>query len=89
MFCNCFYFEGVYYKKNIKDLFVIVLGLLGIVLGIGNFGEIENKGVELMVFWRDQIGDWGYFVSVNLIIISNKVKSLVQDGYFIIVGDKS
>ena len=38
--------------------------------------------------WRDQIGDWGYSVSANLTTIKNKVKSLVQDGYSIIAGDK-
>ena len=89
MFRNRFHFEGVYYKKNTKDLLATVPGLSGTVPGIGNLGEIENKGVELMASWRDQIGDWGYYVSANLTTISNKVKSLVQDGYSIIAGDKS
>lgn len=89
MFRNRFHFEGVYYKKNTKDLLATVPGLSGTVPGIGNLGEIENKGVELMASWRDQIGDWGYSVSANLTTISNKVKSLVQDGYSIIAGDKS
>lgn len=45
-------------------------------------------GVEMAASWRDQIGDWGYSVSANLTTIKNKVKSLVQDGYSIIAGDK-
>lgn len=51
--------------------------------------SIENKGVELAVSWRDQIGDWGYNVGANLTTIKNKVLSLVQEGYSIIAGDKS
>ena len=66
-----------------------VPGLSGTIPGIGNLGQIENKGVELSATWRDQIGDWGYNVGVNLTTIKNKVKSLVQDGYSIIAGDKS
>ena len=56
--------------------------------GIGNLGSIENLGVELALSWRDQIGEWGYSVSANLTTIKNEVKSLVQEGYSIIAGDK-
>ena len=89
MFRNRLHVEGVYYKKNTKDLLAKVPELSGTIPGIGNLGQIENKGVELSATWRDQIGDWGYNVGVNLTTIKNKVKSLVQDGYSIIAGDKS
>lgn len=82
-------FEGVYYKKNTKDLLATVPGLSGTVPGLGNLGELQNQGIELALSWRDQIGDWGYSVSANLTTINNKVKSLVQEGYTIIAGDKS
>ena len=85
---NRLHFEGVYYKKKTKDLLAEVPGISGTVPGIGNLGEIENMGVEMAASWRDQIGDWGYSVSANLTTIKNKVKSLVQDGYSIIAGDK-
>ena len=42
----------------------------------------------MAVTWRDQIGEWGYSVSANLTTIKNEVKSLVQEGYSIIAGDK-
>lgn len=89
MLRNRLHLEGVYYKKNTKDLLAEVPGLSGTIPGIGNLGQIENKGIELAVSWRDQIGDWGYSVSANLTTIKNKVKSLVQEGYSIIAGDKS
>ena len=85
---NRLHFEGVYYKKNTKDLLAEVPGISGTIPGIGNLGEIQNKGVEMAVTWLDQIGDWGYSVSANLTTIKNEVKSLVQEGYSIIAGDK-
>ena len=85
---NRLHFEGVYYMKNTKDLLAEVPGISGTIPGIGNLGQIQNKGVEMAVTWRDQIGEWGYSVSANLTTIKNEVKSLVQDGYSIIAGDK-
>lgn len=89
MLSNRLHLEGVYYKKNTKDLLAEVPGISGTIPGIGNLGEIRNSGVELAATWRDQIGEWGYSVSANLTTISNKVESLVQEGYSIIAGDKS
>lgn len=86
---NRLHFEGVYYKKNTKDLLAKVPGISGTIPGIGNLGEIQNQGVEMAATWRDQIGNWGYSVSANLTTINNKVKNLVQEGYTIIAGDKS
>ena len=88
-FRNRLHFEGVYYKKTTKNLLAEVPGISGTVPGIGNLGSIENKGVELALNWRDQIGDWGYNIGGNLTTIKNKVLSLVQEGYSIIAGDKS
>lgn len=89
MLRNRLHFEGVYYKKNTKDLLAQVKGISGSIPGVGNLGEIENKGVEMAISWRDQIGDWGYNISGNLATIKNKVVNLYQEGYSIIDGDKS
>lgn len=86
---NRLHVEGVYYKKNTKDLLAEVPGISGTVPGIGNLGRIENKGIELVVNWRDKIGEWDYNVGINLTTLRNRVKSLVQEGYTIIAGDKS
>lgn len=85
---NRLHLEGVYYKKNTKDLLARVPGISGTIPGIGNLGEIQNSGIELAATWRDQIGAWGYSLSANLTTIRNEVKSLVQEGYSIIAGDK-
>ena len=88
-FRNRLHLEGVYYKKTTKDLLAEVPGISGTVPGIGNLGSIENKGIELAINWRDQIGDWNYSIGGNLTTIKNKVLNLVQEGYSIISGDKS
>ena len=88
-FRNRLHLEGVYYKKTTKDLLAEVPGISGTVPGIGNLGSIENKGIELAINWRDQIGAWNYSIGGNLTTIKNKVLSLVQEGYSIISGDKS
>ncbi|WP_353329608.1 SusC/RagA family TonB-linked outer membrane protein [Bacteroides sedimenti] len=89
MLKNRLHFEGVYYKKNTKDLLATVPGLSGTVPGMGNLGEIENKGFELATSWNDRKGDWKYNIGANLTTIKNKVLSLVQNGYSIIDGAKS
>lgn len=82
-------FNGVYYKKQTKDLLATVPGLSGTIPGMGNLGSIENKGVELAMAWNDRIGDFGYSIGANFTTIDNEVLSLVQDDYSIIDGDKS
>ena len=77
-----------YQLAYLPNLLAEVPGISGTIPGIGNLGQIQNKGVEMAVTWRDQIGEWGYSVSANLTTIKNEVKSLVQEGYSIIAGDK-
>ncbi len=89
MLKNRLHVEAVYYKKNSKDLLAMVKGISGTVPGLGNLGEIENKGVELAVNWREQKGNWSYNIGANLTTIKNKVLSLVDTGYNIIAGDKN
>ncbi len=82
--------EGVYYKKNTKNLLATVPGIAGTTPGLGNLGEIENKGIELAISWSDKINnDWKYSIGTNFTTIKNKVIALVQSGYTIIDGDKS
>lgn len=80
-------FEGVYYKKNTKDLLAEIPGIAGTKPGLGNLGELENKGVELSLSWSDKIGsNWRYTIGGNLTTIKNKVISLYQQGYKITDG---
>lgn len=41
-----------------------------------NIGRIDNKGWEILLSWRDHIGDFSYGISANLSQNKNKVKDL-------------
>jgi len=42
----------------------------------GNYGEILNEGIDLQANWNDRIGDFKYYVGLNLGFLHNEVKSL-------------
>ena len=65
-----------YFIKKTKDLLVwnttpsLIIG--GSTSPI-NAGNVENKGFEFELGWRDHIGDFNYSVRANLSTLSNKV----------------
>ena len=46
-----------------------------------NVGGMENRGVELTIGWKDDIGDFRYSIDANVSFIKNKVKNLGKAGY--------
>ena len=75
-----------WFDKKTKDL--IVTGVTtSTIVGIGasplNAGNIDNKGIELEVRWKDQIGDFNYGLSANFSTLKNEVTYLhptLKDG---------
>lgn len=72
-------FTADWYKKKTKDL--IVTGTqMPLSVGNGappiNAGNVENKGFEFEVSWRDRAGDFSYGISANLATLKNKVTYL-------------
>ena len=76
-----------YFDKNTKDLLVGVspvkevglpaFGDLGVATTVTvNAGTVNNKGVELELGWRDQIGDFGYSINGNISWLKNMVTYL-------------
>lgn len=69
-------FSADYYTKKTKDLLVsgttpsLVIGGATSPLNAGN---VENKGFEFELGWRDHIKDFDYSVRTNLATLSNKV----------------
>ena len=47
----------------------------------GNYGKIENQGIELSASWTDRIGDFRYSVGGNMSWLRNRIKSLSGPGY--------
>ena len=68
-----------WYNKTTKDL--IVSGItpstvVGNTASPVNAGNITNKGFELELGWRDQVGDFTYGIRGNISTLSNKVTKI-------------
>ena len=46
-----------------------------------NSAQVQNRGIELALNWRDQIGEVGYFATANLTYNQNKVLKFKGDEY--------
>ena len=75
-----------WFDKKTKDL--IVTGVTtSTIVGIGasplNAGNIDNKGLEIELRWKDQIGEFNYGVAANFSTLHNEVTYLhptLKDG---------
>lgn len=81
MFRNALYGSFEWYFKKTKDILVYMPGIG--VMGEGssqwiNAGEVENKGIELNVGYRGNIGHFSYDLSGNLGTYRNKVTKLPE-----------
>ena len=67
-----------YYVKTTKDLLVNVSPVAEVGVGSStiNAGEVENKGFELELEWRDSKGDFRYSISANAAYLHNEVTFL-------------
>lgn len=70
-----------YYTKNTKDLLIEINPVPEVYTGKTtiNAGEVNNKGFELELIWKDHIGDLRYSVSGNFSTLNNKVTYLYND----------
>lgn len=68
-------FTGDYYNKRTSDILMDfqIPAYLGFELPKNNVGEIEVKGWEFQLGWRDRIGQLSYSASVNLSDSKSKV----------------
>lgn len=65
-----------WFKKKTKDLIVSDITpstIVGNTASPVNAGNVENKGVELELGWKDNIGDFSYSVRANIATLDNKV----------------
>lgn len=71
-----------YFNKNTKDLLVSITPIPEVYANgqvTVNAGEVNNKGLEFELAWRDRIGDLSYSISGNLSTLKNKVTYLYED----------
>ena len=82
-----------WYKKTTKDW--LVQAPMNVVLGYEepayvNAGDVENKGFEVALSWRDQIGsDFTYHANVNFATNKNEVTRLANNSGYIDGQDKA
>ena len=75
-----------WFDKKTKDLIVTGITtstIVGVSASPMNAGNVDNKGIELEVRWKDQIGDFTYGVSANFSTLKNTVTYLhptLKDG---------
>lgn len=81
MFNNALYGSMEWYYKKTKDILVFMPGIG--VMGEGasqwiNAGEMENKGIELNLGYRGQVGAFQYDIAGNLGTYRNKITRLPE-----------
>ena len=86
-FANRLHFEANYYNKVTKDVLTLIEGPSGTLPGLGNLGEIENKGFEFAATWNQNVTkDVNVSLSANFTTIKNNVNKLNKTGFAIING---
>ncbi|MDD4992140.1 MAG: TonB-dependent receptor [Paludibacter sp.] len=61
------------YRNNILTTRNTVPNILSFNLPAVNIGEVENKGFEAEVKWRDKIGNVNYYITGNVSYAKNKI----------------
>ncbi|MEO8766651.1 MAG: TonB-dependent receptor [Ginsengibacter sp.] len=85
---NRLHFEGLHYSKKTEGFLVQVPGIAGATGGLGNTGDLQNKGFEFSATWNQNINkDWSFNVSANLTTIKNEVLKLDNTGYKLAAGE--
>ncbi len=70
-----------YYVRTTKDI-ILQIGTLqpsqGLDVPFRNAGDVENKGIDISLDWRDNIGDFNYGVAANFSTFNNKITGLAD-----------
>ncbi len=89
LFKNRFSGEVGYYYKKTSDLLAHVSPTISVGSGyaVTNAGSLSNKGVEFMLSWKDNCGDFRYEFTVNGSTVKNNVIHLGNDDAYITSGN--
>lgn len=82
-------FTGDYYIKETKDMLsrVPIPTVVGVRSPFQNVGNMENRGLELSLQYRDRAGDFRYSLGGNISFVSTEVLSLGAGGEPIVTGN--
>jgi len=87
LFDNRIYIEADYYVSNTSDLLlnVPVPQASGFTTALQNIGEVQNRGLELVLGVQNNYGDLFWDINANFSTINNEVKALGPENEPIIV----
>jgi len=82
-------FVGDYYIKNTSDMLFAspIPFVAGTQAPVRNIGELENRGVELALEYRNRDRDFKYSIGGNIAFVSTEVISLGEGGEPITTGN--
>ena len=82
-------FVADYYIKNTSDMLYAapIPFVAGTLAPVRNIGEIENKGLELSLSYRNRDSDFKYSVGGNIAFVSTNVISLGEGGEPVTTGN--
>lgn len=63
-------------KTNGMLMYQPIPSYVGLGAPIANVGDMENRGVEIELGWKDSVGDFNYFISANASYLKNKLINL-------------
>ncbi len=73
--------DAFYEKRN--DILVSTNGSVPSLIGVGrpveNVGEVENKGIEASMLWKDNIGDFKYHIGGNFSFAKNEIVKMNEE----------
>lgn len=82
-FNNSLNLTADYYVADVKDLLLAVpIPLSSGNTGgdpLANVGQVQNRGLELSLSYRNSINDFNYGISANGTFLKNEVKALVEE----------
>ncbi|MBO9199519.1 MULTISPECIES: TonB-dependent receptor [Niastella] len=66
-----------YYHRQTKDLaFERNIPFISSIKQYGNWGTVNNSGIEVTLDWNDKLGELGYHIGGNLTTVKNEVTDL-------------
>jgi TonB-linked SusC/RagA family outer membrane protein len=76
-------FTGDYYVRNTTNILLNIAqpAILGAAPPVANAGAVRNKGYDLIVSYKDRIGQVGYYVNANFNKVKNKITDLAGTEY--------
>lgn len=76
-------FTGDYYVRNTTNILLNIAqpAILGATPPVANAGAVRNKGYDLIVSYKDRIGEVSYYVNANFNKVKNKITDLAGTQY--------